>query len=99
MVEAWPSFTDNSIVSASVSYKLEKEIDLEESHLPDSGHRLKRLNFTKAPWPEIRNEFRKLDWKPTCEGKKVRNRMARKRNLIGRKLKKIHDKIQSSSSI
>ena len=43
----------------------------------DSVHRLKRLNFTKAPWPEIRKEFRTLDWNPMCEGKK-----ARKRNLI-----------------
>ena len=63
-VEVWPTFTDHSLVSADVSYRLEKEHDLEESHLLDSGRRLKKLNFHKAPWPEIKTELRKLDWTP-----------------------------------
>ena len=47
-----------------VSYRLEKEHDLEESHMLDSGRRLKKLNFHKAPWPEIQTELRKLDLAP-----------------------------------
>ena len=48
-VEPWPSFTDHNIVTASVSYQLESEKELEQTHLLDSGKRLKRLNFNKAP--------------------------------------------------
>ena len=66
-VEAWPAFTDHSVVSAVVSYKLEKEQDLEESHLLESGRRLKKLNFNKAPWPEIQAELRIVDWSPMVE--------------------------------
>ena len=66
-VEDWPCFTDHSIVTAVVSYKLEKEKESEDSHLLESGRRLKKLNFTKAPWTEIQVELRKLDWTPTVE--------------------------------
>ena len=66
-VEAWPAFTDHSVVTAVVSYKLEKEQDLEESHLLESGRRLKKLNFNKAPWPEIQAELRIVDWSPMVE--------------------------------
>ena len=48
-VAEWPAFTDHSIVTASVSYKLEKEKVVEKTHLLDSGRRLKKLNFSKAP--------------------------------------------------
>jgi hypothetical protein len=66
-VAAWPAFTDHSVVTASVSYKLEKENAAEETHLLDSGRRLKKLNFMKAPWPEIQGELRKIDWSPMKE--------------------------------
>jgi hypothetical protein len=61
-VEPWPSFTDHSIVKASVSFKLEAEKDLEETHLLESGKRLKKLNFNKAPWPEIQKQLKLIDW-------------------------------------
>ena len=66
-VEAWPAFTDHSLITAAVSYKLEKEVTLEEIHLLESGRRLKKLNFNKAPWSEIQSELRKLDWSPMVE--------------------------------
>ena len=52
-VADWPAFTDQSVVTASARYKLKKEKAVEETHLLDSGRRLKKLNFSKAPWPEI----------------------------------------------
>ena len=67
VVEAWPSFTDHSIASAPVSYKLEKDIVPEENHLLKSGCRLKKLNFNKAPWSDIKSELRNLDWQPMEE--------------------------------
>ena len=45
-------------------YQLGKEPTREETHLLDSGRRLKKLNFRKAPWPEIQSELRKADWEP-----------------------------------
>ena len=63
-VTAWPAFTDHSVVTASVSYKLEKEMCVEETNLLDSGRRLKKLNFNKAPWPEIQSELGRIDWSP-----------------------------------
>ena len=55
--ESWPSFSDHKLVSATVSFQLEKVQDVEESHLLESGYRLKKLNFAKAPWPEIQAEL------------------------------------------
>ena len=102
---------------------------MEEVHLLDSGRRLKKLNFSKAPWPEIKTELTQLDWQPMEKlakespvsahawfldklipileklvplkkpKKKGINRMARKGNLLWRKLSKIQLKIQSSSSL
>ena len=66
-VESWPSFTDHSTVTATVSYKLEQNKDVEETHLLDSGKRLKRLNFNKAPWQDIQAELRHIDWSPMQE--------------------------------
>ena len=66
-VSAWPAFTDHSVVTASVSYKLEKEKEVEETHLLDSGRRLKKLNFSKAPWPDIQLELSRIDWTPMEE--------------------------------
>ena len=63
-VDSFPSFTDHKIVTASVTYQLEKVKEVEESHLLDSGKRLKQLNFTKAPWPEIQVQLRIVDWGP-----------------------------------
>ena len=37
---------------------------MEETHLLESGRRLKKLNFNKAPWPKIQAELSKQDWVP-----------------------------------
>ena len=65
--EPFPSFTDHSIVTASVSYQLEQHELPEETHLLESGKRLKKLDFNKAPWPEIKKELSNLDWGPMKE--------------------------------
>ena len=67
VVEPWPTFTDHNIVTANVSYQLEKVQAVEETHLLDSGKKLKKLNFNKAPWQQIQAELRKLDWEPMKE--------------------------------
>ena len=64
LATAWPAFTDHSIVTAATSYSLKKEKVFEETHLLYSGQKLKRLNFSKANWIDIRNELIKVDWSP-----------------------------------
>ena len=61
-VDPWPRFTDHKIVTAYVSYKLGAGIDIAESHLLESGRRLKALNFNKALWVEIQAELSEIDW-------------------------------------
>ena len=63
-VEAWPSFTDHNLVTANVTYTLEHEKSKEENHLLEAGRRLKKLNFNKAPWENIKAELRQQDWEP-----------------------------------
>jgi hypothetical protein len=43
---------------------LEKEVFKEEKFLLDSGRRFRKLDFYKAPWPEIKTRLRQLDWEP-----------------------------------
>ena len=61
-VEAWPAFKDHKLVTAFTSYTLGKEPDKEEMHLLECGKRLKKLNFNKAEWEEIRAELSECDW-------------------------------------
>ena len=70
-VTPWPTFTDHSIVTASVSYQIGSEPEVEELHLLDSGRRLKKLNFHKAPWTIIQDQLNKVDWNPMKEAAKV----------------------------
>ena len=67
VVTPWPAFTDHSIVTAATSYSLKKEKIFEETHLLDSGKKLKRLNFSKANWVDIKSELSKVDWSPMQE--------------------------------
>ena len=66
-IESWPTFTDHSIVTASVSYKLEEVHNPDETHPLDSGRRLKRLNFNKANWQDIKAKLKNTDWAPMKE--------------------------------
>ena len=51
--ESWPAFSDHKLVTIDVSYKFGFPNKTAESHLLDSGRRLKCLNFNKKIWPEI----------------------------------------------
>ena len=70
-VDPWPRFTDHSIVTANVSYHLRPEVHAEETHLLDSGKRLKALNFNKAKWVEIQTELNEVDWTEMKEAAKT----------------------------
>ena len=61
-VEYWPGLTDHNIVTANVSYRTAKTLEIKEKHLLECGRRLKQLNFNKAPWVEIKAELSELDW-------------------------------------
>ena len=63
-VDGFKDFTDHSVVTAATSFMLEKEVIKEEKFLLDSGRRFRKLDFYKAPWPEIKTRLRQLDWEP-----------------------------------
>ena len=62
--EPFPMFTDHRVVAVKVNYLLGKKPKREEMSLLDSGRRLRQLDFSKAPWPDIRMKLKKLDWSP-----------------------------------
>ena len=66
-------FTDHNIVLANVSYHLAhgKVSTNSESHLLESGKRLKALNFNRAAWDEIKAELSEADWSEMEEAAKV----------------------------
>ena len=39
-------------------------MELEEDYLLEVGRRIGKLDFHKAPWKEIQEEFEKVDWDP-----------------------------------
>ena len=43
---------------------MEHEKSKEEKNLLEAGRRLKKLNFNKAPWEDIKAELRQQDWDP-----------------------------------
>ena len=63
-MEPFPQFTDHKILSITVSFKLGVMPGKEEMFLLDSGRRLRRLDFSKAPWPDIRVKLKDIDWSP-----------------------------------
>ena len=62
-VEAWPRFTDHKIVTANVSYQVGEDHSAKEKYLLECGRRLKKLNFNKASWSEIKHELSEIDWR------------------------------------
>ena len=52
-VDTFPDITDHSVVTATTSFRLEKEQAKKEEFLLESGKRFRQLDFAKAPWPEI----------------------------------------------
>ena len=61
-VDSFKDFTDHSVVSATTSYRLGREVKKEENYLLDSGKRFKLLDFSKAPWPEIKYKLNQVNW-------------------------------------
>ena len=47
-----------------MNYQLDKKLKREKTSLIDSGRRLRLLDFTKAPWPDIRKELKEVGWSP-----------------------------------
>ena len=63
-VDTFKDVTDHSVVTATTSFQLVNEAEKEEIFLLESGRRLRRLDFPKAPWPEIQSRLREVDWGP-----------------------------------
>ena len=64
LVDTFKDFTDHSVITATTTYRLDREVNKEEQFLLDSGQRFKRLDFNKAPWPNIQKRMRQVDWAP-----------------------------------
>ena len=64
LADTFKDFTDHSVITATTTYRLEREVNKEEQFLLDSGQRFKRLDFNKAPWPDIQKRLRQVDWAP-----------------------------------
>ena len=61
-IDPFQSFTDHYIVTASTSYKLEKEVAKERKFLLNSGKRLQGLDFSRYPWADIKGKLREIEW-------------------------------------
>ena len=62
--ESFPLFTDHKIVTINVNYLHEQKPVKKEMALLDSAYRLRKLDFAKAPWTNVRQELAKLNWTP-----------------------------------
>ena len=60
--ESFPSFTDHELVNIRVNYKLFNTTPMKREFLLDSARRMSLLDFNKAPWGDIRQELRNIDW-------------------------------------
>ena len=63
-MESFPEFTDHSVLSVEVNFKLGVPPKKEQMFLLDSARRLHKLDFTKAPWQDIRKKLNNVDWSP-----------------------------------
>ena len=50
------------MVTVTTTFLLKKEKEKEENPLLDSGRRFSKLDFSKAPWSDIRARLRSVDW-------------------------------------
>ena len=64
LVDTFKDFTDHSVITATTTYRLDREVNKEEQFLLDSGQRFRRLDFNKAPWPDIQKRLRQVVWGP-----------------------------------
>ena len=63
-MEYFPSFSDHKLLSVNLTTNYNKCPQKPETFLLDSARRLKRLDFNKAPWGELRRTLREVDWDP-----------------------------------
>ena len=63
-IDSFPSTSDHCVVTAATTYRMAREMLKEKSFLLDSGRRYHQLDFTKAPWPDIKRRLGLLDWLP-----------------------------------
>ena len=62
-VESWEVFTDHKIVAVNTNYQYSKQETLQNrQYLCDMGRRYDSLNFHLAPWSEIKDELKQIDW-------------------------------------
>ena len=55
VMESWDTFSDHRLVIGHTTYQPSKnEMLLEQQYLCDTGKRYSALNFSKAPWEEVR---------------------------------------------
>ena len=63
--DAWDLFTDHKVVTVSTNYKTKCKSSRGCAQPPrcsSVGERYRNLNFHKAPWKQINEEFGKIDW-------------------------------------
>ena len=63
-LEPFPVFTDHSVLSIMVNCKLETTPNKEQMFILDSARRLNKLDFSKAPWLDIKKSLKSVDWSP-----------------------------------
>ena len=62
--ESFPTFTDHKVLAITVTFHSGRNLEKDEMFLLDSCKRLRKLDFRKAPWPEIKSKLREVDWSP-----------------------------------
>ena len=64
LVDTFADITDHSVVTATTSYQLGRKDSGPEDFLLESGRRFKKLDFSKAPWPQVQTRLKQIDWGP-----------------------------------
>ena len=57
-------FTDHSVLSMTVNCELGTTPTKEQMFLLDSARRLHNLDFSKAPWLDVKKKLKSIDWSP-----------------------------------
>ena len=60
-VDSFQAMTDHCVVTATTSYRIASEEIKERNFLLESGRRFHMLDFSKAPWDEIKRRLRQVD--------------------------------------
>ena len=64
LVDSFTDISDHSVITANTTYSHDCQATKEEQFLLESGRRFKKLDFSKAPWPDIQKRLKKIDWTP-----------------------------------